>query len=60
MNEIHTALFVHETRQGAQAYRPTAHTHSVRVFRLNRPGVIGTLELLPGDSRMSVVWRSSR
>jgi hypothetical protein len=60
MNEIQAALALHETRQGAQAYRPTRHTHNARVFRLSRPGGIGTLALLPGDVRMSVVWRSSR
>lgn len=60
MIEIHTALVLHETRQGAGAHRPTRHTHSARVFRLSRPGGIGTLALLPGDVRMSVVWRSNR
>lgn len=60
MNEIQTALFVHSTRQGVPASRPTHHTHRARVFRLSRPGVIGTLALLPGDSRTTVIWRSSR
>ena len=60
MNEIHAALVLHEARQGAQARRPTRHTHSAHVFRLSRPGLTGTLAQLPGDSRMSVVWRSSR
>lgn len=60
MNEMMTAFVVHESRGGAQAHRPTRHTHDARVFRLSRPGAIGTLALLPGDSRMSVVWRSNR
>ena len=60
MLELHAALFVHKTRQGVHEYRPTHHTHSARVFRVSRPGAIGTLELLPGDSRTTVLWRSSR
>lgn len=60
MNEIQAALILREMRPGAQARRPTHHTHRARVFRMSRPGLTGTLAQLPGDARMSVVWRSSR
>ena len=60
MNETLIASVLHEARQDAQACRRTHHTHSARLFRLSRPGAIGTLALIPGDSRMSVVWRGSR
>jgi hypothetical protein len=60
MNEIYTAFVVHESRRGAQVHRATRHTHNARVFRLIRPGAIGTLAVLPGDPRMGVIWRSNR
>ncbi|SFJ42703.1 hypothetical protein SAMN05216561_13025 [Nocardioides psychrotolerans] len=60
MHGIQTALVLHETRQGTQSHRSTHRAHGALVFRLSRPGEIGTLALLPGDSRTSVVWRSNR
>lgn len=60
MSEINAALFMSQTRQGVDDDGATRHAHSTRVFRLSRPGGIGTLALLPGDSRTTVVWRSNR
>lgn len=60
MHEIHAAFFMFQTRQGAHDDGATRHTHRMRGFRLSRPGGIGTLALLPGDSRTTVVWRSNR
>lgn len=60
MSEINADLFMSQTRQGVHDEGATRRTHSTRVFRLSRPGGIGTLALVPGDSRTTVVWRSNR